>query len=315
MSQNDQTEAVLAAAFGQDAVGTPAPATPAAPATDEINLWVDAPAAPAAPTLTPDTPAAAPAAPVDNSIEDLRARLAQAEAQAAYHRGLAEARATQPQTAAPAAPEAPVYDPAQDALTAEEMVAYKDSLPVIEKLARQASMRVQAQAAAQFQALQQENQTMRQQLEQVTGLAQRSDEVALMHTVRNAVPDLETVTRSKEWKNYLNNRAPFAGGRKVAEVLEHAIRSRDAETITEHVLAFKASHNISAPPAMAPAPGRTAAPAAVGLDVPQQRRGISASALDEAMARAQAGTLSKEAYDKMLAQAFGAAASGSELVQ
>jgi len=312
MSLESQTEAVLAAAFGNDAV---APAAQA-PTADEVNLFVDldtgAPAAQVPATPATAQPAAAPA---EDPTTLLRERLAAAEQNAAYLRGLSEAQAQAKQAQAPAAPVAPAYDPRQDALTAEEMVAYKDSLPVIEKLARQASMRVQQQADVRFQQLQEENQYMRQQLEQVSGLANSADEKALMHTVRSVVPDADTITKTAAWKQYLNARAPFSGGRAVREVLEYAVKTRDAETIAEHLSAFKASHNISAPPAMALAPGRTAAPTAVGLDVPQPRRGISSSALDEAMAKAQAGKLSKESYDNILAQAFAAAASGSELVQ
>ena len=327
MSQNGHsTEAVLAAAFGQAAVDAATPAAPAAPAqqptapavSDDIpNLFVDA--------ATPDQPAtqaqaaapAAPAAPVADAASELQARLMDAERERAYLRGLLEAQNKQ-QPAAPAdtaAAAAPAYNPAQDALTPEELVAYQESLPVIEKLARQAAYRAQASLQEKLDVLQQTNQTLQQRLDAVHGQAARADEVALMHTVRSSVQDADSITKTAEWKRYLSARAPFSGGRTVREVLEHAVQSRDADTITEHLMAFKASHNISAPPAAVPAPGRTAAPAAVGIDLPQRKTGISASALDEAMARVQAGTLSKDAYDKMLAQVFGAAASGSELVQ
>lgn len=307
--EGQTTEAVLAAAFGADAV-----APNLTPAADDVNLFVDLDTGTPAPAaVAPAAAPAQPAAPVEDPTAELRTRLAQAEQQAAYLRGLAEARAAQP--AAPAEPAAPTYDPAQDALSAEEMVAYKDSLPVIEKLARQAAMRVQQQMGSSLQQLQQENLALRQQMEQVSGLAHSADEKALMHTVRSAVPDADTITKTPAWKQYLDSRAPFSGGRAVRDVLEYAVKNRDAETIAEHLSAFKASHNISAPPTVVVAPGRTAAPAAVGLDVPQQRRGISNSALDEAMAKAQAGKLSKEAYDNMLAQTFSAIASGSELVQ
>lgn len=311
--EGQQTEAVLAAAFGAEATGLST-----TPAADDYNLFVDLDTGAPAPTVEvapiPAEPAPA-AAPADDHLADLRTRLAQAETQAAFLRGQAEARAAYEQSNAAAQPAAPAYDPMQDALTADEMVAYKDSLPVIEKLARQASMRVQQQADLRFQALQQENQAMRQELQQVSGQAHNADERALMFAVARSVPDVETITKTPAWKQYLNGRAPFSGGRAVREVLEYAVKNRDDATVTEHLMAFKASHNITAPPAVALAPGRTAAPAAVGLDVPQPRRGVSSSALDEAMAKAQAGTLSKEAYDNMLAQTFSAIASGSELVR
>lgn len=315
MSLEGQTaEAVLAAAFGADAVA----AQNLTPAADDVNLFVDLDTGAPAPAAAAPAAAAQPSAPAENPVTEMQARLAAAERQAAYQQGLAEARAAAIAAAQPASPAqsaAPEYDPAQDALSAEEMVAYKESLPVIEKLARQAAMRVQQQMGSSLQQLQQENLALRQQMEQVSGLAHSADEKALMHTVRSAVPDADTITKTPAWKQYLDTRAPFSGGRAVRDVLEYAVKNRDAETIAEHLSAFKASHNISAPPPVAVAPGRTAAPAAVGLDVPQQRRGISNSALDEAMAKAQAGKLSKEAYDNMLAQTFSAIASGSELVR
>lgn len=320
MSQNGlSTEAVLAAAFGQSAVDTAAPAhtgaQTAAPDDGVPNLLVDLDAPAAQPAQAPARVAETPS-PVADAASDLQARLLEAERDRAYLRGLLESQRAE---AAPAqqAPvqQAPAYDPARDALTPEELVAYQESLPVIEKLARQAAYRAQHSIQEKLDTLQQHNQALQQRLDAVHGQAARADEVALMHTVRSQVQDADQVTKTAEWKRYLNARAPFSGGRSVREVLEHAVQSRDADTITEHLMAFKASHNISAPPAAVPAPGRTAAPAAVGIDLPQRKTGISASALDEAMARVQAGTLSKDAYDKMLAQVFGAAASGSELVQ
>lgn len=318
MSQQSQTtEAVLAAAFGDAAfdAGLPRPADPAAD-TAVPNIFVDLPGQTAT-AVTPPADPAAPATPVADAAADLQARLAEAERQAAYFRGQTEVLTRTPVQPAPAAPTDAIkpYDPAEDALSAEEMVQYKESLPVIEKLSRQIAYRAFEQANQGQAALQQTVQELRQQLEQVQSVASRSDEVALMSSVRGVVPELDTITKTKEWKQYLRTRAPFSGGRTVQEVLNDSIQRRDPETIAEHLNAFKASHNIATPPAQAPSPGRTAAPAAVGLDVPTAVRGISASALDTAMAKVQAGTLSKEAYDSMLAQAFGAAASGSELVQ
>lgn len=323
MSQNDQTTAVLAAAFGSDAVAqfgdttqtiTPAPA---APVQDDTlpNLFVglEAPA-PAPATLTPATPAA-PATPVADAQAELQARLNLAEQQAAYFRGLAEASAAAPTPTAPAAPEPAAYDPNADTLSPEEALTYKDSLPVIEKMARRIAHNLVAQSEQKFSTLQQTTAELQARLQEVQGVAVRNDEHVLMQNVRAAVADIDTISKSREWKSYLQTRAPFGGGRSVQDVIQHAVKTRDHETIVEYANAFRASHNIATPPAPSLAPGRSAAPASVGLEMPAQRRGISASALDEAMAKVQAGTLSKEAYDKMLAQVYGAAASGLELVQ
>lgn len=317
MSQQGQTEAVLAAAFGETAFEAGLPRPVETPVDDGVpNIFVGEDLAPA-PAPAPATAApAAPVPPAYDAMAEIQARLQESERQAMYYRGQNEvlARGNVPEQYAPT-DAIPAYDPSSDALTAEELIQYKDSLPVIEKLSRQMAHRAFMEANQNQAALHNTVEELRNQLAQVQTVTKRSDEVALMSTVRQAVPDMDTITKSKEWKQYLRNRAPFAGGRVVQDVLQQSIDARDHETITEHLTAFKASHNISTPPAQAPAPGRTAAPAAVGLDVPAARRGISASALDNAMAKVQAGTLSREAYDSMLAQMFAAAASGSELVQ
>jgi hypothetical protein len=164
-------------------------------------------------------------------------------------------------------------------------------------------------------AVRQQNEQLNERIASVQVQSSRADEVALMHTVRTQVPELETITRTPEWKQYLTQRAPFGGGASVQEVLQRATQSRDAATIAEHLNAFRVSRNITTPPAVVPAPGRTGTPVPVGVEMPQAAKGISASGLDQLTAKLQAGKVSREAYDAALEQLFSAMVDGASVVQ
>lgn len=323
------TEAMLAAAFGQEAVAAAGGAQPAAPAAPQptapatqsliVDLPVEgAPATPAAPAAQVTAPAAqpAPVQPAAPAGVDVAARIAFLEQQVlANQQALLQA---QQLAAQPAPAVAPATAPsAPPALTADELVAYKDSLPVIEKVAARVAADAANRVAQQMQSMQDIIDQQNRQLESLNGTVAVARNQALVASVQQRLQgvQLPEITSTPQWKAHLQTRAPFSGGLTVQQVMERAVQNNDPDTVVEFVQAYLAANPAQPRPTPAVVPGATAAPSAVGHAVPAVKKAISASALDAAMADAQAGKLSQQAYDDILAQAFAAAAGGLDLVQ
>lgn len=264
-------------------------------------------------------------APADSVSNSVMSKLLQAERSASYYRAQAEAaretaeQQRQQQEAALYAQQqqAYAYDPSQDALTADEMAVYGSSMPFVEKVARQIAYQQASAAAQQVEALREHIVVLEKRMADMGSMASHSTEVALMSAVRAAVPDLDAITKTKEWKAYSQKIVPFSGGKTVKESLLESVAARNPDVIREHLIAFKQmQQNASggAQPQIAPAPGRSSSSSVVGLNIPTQQRAISVSALDAAAAKVRAGTMTQAAYDAVLQEAFAGAAQNLAMV-
>lgn len=253
--------------------------------------------------------------PVDGQVNT---RLLDAEREAAYYRGMLEAsQAASPTHPAPtAAPSRPAYSPDNDALTPQELAAYGDSVPVIEKIARKLAHRAIGETEQRIQQYEQQIQNLSQQLAAVQSNTDRAASATFLDRVRAQVPDMDSIVRSPAWtQGYLNSPAPFHGGATVGEALRRAVDSHNDRTVVEFLATFKAFQKGADKKVETPSIGRTAQVAPVGLAMPQARRAVSDSALDQLTVKVQNGTVSRDEYDRILGEVLGAAASGAELVQ
>lgn len=303
----------LALASGQQVEATPANAVNVV-----VSLNEDGSVAAPAPTINqqPQVTYQQPAPQVDNSpmFAQIQAQMALQSQELAYQRSLMEQRQNE---ASNRQVVKPFYDPETDALTPDEIAGFKESMPVINKLAKRVAAEALQQSQQQIQQLYQELNHTRGQLEGVHRQAAVANETALMNTVTSAVPDAPHIVNSPEWRAYLTERARFGGGRSVAQAITEAISQNNASLLVDHLAEFKSRNGgqLQQRPVQVPQAGRASAPTSVGLNIPAPRQGISMAAIDDAMAKVQAGTLSKEVYDRMLEQTYAAAASGLSVVQ
>lgn len=126
----------------------------------------------------------------------------------------------------PAEPQIQIED-----LSEEERAAYKQSLPVIEKVARKF-------AAEMAQPLLKQVRTLEERLAETKNDYSTMSERMFSATVQDRVKDFQAKLNSPRWATYLQSKIPRTN-LTVKDALLNAHRSRDLETIVEIFAEFK----------------------------------------------------------------------------
>lgn len=154
---------------------------------------------------------------------------------------------------APAAPAAPTGDqaitlavkdiPAQ--LTDEQRQQYERSMPVIKHLAFSVMQEAMQPVLARLAALERGIGDVKTHTQTtITTLADRSFKGQL----RQAVPDLDALTASADFKTFLERPIPYSGGETIRDRLKKAYEGQDAHTIASIVADFRANTGGGKPP-------------------------------------------------------------------
>lgn len=274
---------------GSGAVTTAAPAAPAAtvdtpePALD--TQTAPAPAAPAAPANA--TPALADG--VDKQIDALaRASIERIE----LERKLAEREAELAAFKAPKPVEdVSIYNDADITLTPEELEAYRDNIPVIDKLIKNTLKQYDASRTRQIM---QDVTDVRNQLSAVGSNADNAALNAFALAVNTAIPDLGLKMRTPEWEALMNADAPMSGGgAKVRDLWDFAEKTRNINAMHEIAKSVQlAKDQTVASPGSAAAPAPASAAAARPRMMPYSR-------YTQALQQHASGQISYEQFDKI----------------
>lgn len=126
----------------------------------------------------------------------------------------------------------PIFDPSEITITDEELQTYgKDASSYVEKIAKQVALRLYEKAVSPLQQQIQQQQAVINQSRNDTATQQSQ---LLFQRIQAAIPEVQNITQSQEWRNYLQSPAPGTGGRvPLANLLEHNIRSGNYDGIKE----------------------------------------------------------------------------------
>ena len=247
-------------AVAAELLGAPTPA-PASAAT-----------APAPAPAADPTPAPVAVAPTtQDRTTELLERLARAEAERSEsverERRATETRQREEEDRR----RAQLYDPASLELTEEEQRTYAQSAPVINKLVRQELQRYHAQTLTPELGRVRE---LQQNIGNADSTARAALDRAVNATLRSAVPDLDNIARTPEWKAYLDEpMLELGGGVTRGSLLRTHLDNVNTDAAIHLIRGFTArgagtpgTAPATAPPATpAPTPGRAGggAPASV----------------------------------------------------
>jgi hypothetical protein len=231
-----------------------------------------------------------------------KTKLAVLEDEVAALKEALQARKSVPSPVAPTPSDAPITLTAKDVpaqISAEEMEQYKRSAPVIKHLAFTVLQEAIAPVLQRLAALERgvtEVKTSTQQT--VAGLADKSFKGQL----RQAVPDLDALTASADFKTFLERPIPYSGGQTIRDRLKQAYEGQDAHTIASIVADFRASTGGGKPPVT---PAHFQQPAGNGgqppaAREPQPQQGMLAwSKRKEATERFRKGMMSQAELTKV----------------
>lgn len=125
-----------------------------------------------------------------------------------------------------------VFDPSEVTITDEEIQLFgKEATSYAQKIAKQVAQQLYEKTISPLQ----------QQLQQQQAIINqsRNDSVAqqsqlLFQRIQYAIPEVQSITASQEWRNYLQTPAPGTGGSvPLGRLLEHNIKSGNYEGIKE----------------------------------------------------------------------------------
>lgn len=195
-----------------------------------------------------------------------KTKLAVLEDEVAALKDALQARKPASGTPAPAPTgDAPITLAAKDVptqLTDEQRQQYERSMPVIKHLALTVMQEAMQPVLARLAQLERGVIDVRTNTQQtVANLADRSFKGQL----RQAVPDLDALTASQEFKAFLERPIPYSGGQTIRDRLKQAYEGQDAHTIASIVADFRASIGGGKPPVT---PAHFAQPAGNGGQPP-----------------------------------------------
>jgi hypothetical protein len=193
----------------------------------------------AAPTPAPQAPALgeggfdslfAPPAPVPQPAPTFTPEMMQSTIDTAVSKALAEFAAK------PAAPLASQFlSPADMGLTPAESEAFGDSIPVIRKVAEAAAAAARSEANAEISAL---KNRVEQMESSVNSRMTETIGAAYQQQLASAVPDLNQLVSTPEFKAFISDTVPMTGER-ISSVLSAAHANRDLPKITRIMAEFR----------------------------------------------------------------------------
>lgn len=216
----------------------------------------------------------------------------------------AAARAAPPPTpAAPSPVAAPGAPTAPPSLTEEQMQRYAGSIPVIQRVAADMIASHLAPILAQLESMRGEFSTgVRSAEERVQAVARTTFQT----TLYQQVPDLATLTKSPEFRQFIDTPIPYSGGRTVRAALRAAHEAQDVQTIAAIVADFRAQRKTAPPPVTPPSPGHFAQPTGASGQPPAQHEPGVPQMLPwskrlEAGERFKRKQIAKDEFDKVAA--------------
>ena len=320
------TDAELQAALSASA---PAPNTVGTqtPPADVFDVFVTETGETAPPVQTfssvPALPAPAPApaqasgqsvdaALVAQLMQQNQALMQQIQANAAAQQHFSAQQALQQQQApAPGVPEFSL----DNVLDASDREVFKDFLPLLHKVAAAQRNHMAEHVLTPLQA---QVAQLAQAAQQAERRAAGATDASFTASLYARIPQLPTVVNTPEWRTYLKTPAPYSGGRTVEQRMVEAYQGGDVATIAQFYEGFVASRAAPSTPPAVPAAGAPAR--AVAPPVPAGGQGagaprfISTARLDAALAAAQSGKMSRDAYDKLMDDMLSAGLEGAQLV-
>lgn len=134
----------------------------------------------------------------------------------------------------------PLYEEGDLGLTDDERLAYKDSLPVLNKVARQVAQDLYQRSVVP---LREEIASLRQQASTLDESTTRTRAETFVSALRGAVPDLNQRTSDPGWQAYLQEAVSVPGyGRMArAKAIELATEKSDLSYVVDQVKSFKAT--------------------------------------------------------------------------
>lgn len=194
----------------------------------------------------------------------------------------------------------PLYDPEQLSLTDEERAAYKDALPVLNKVARSVAQDVHDRSV---RPLQEEVERLRRQTQSIDDNANQGRAEAFVSAIRGAVPDLDQRTKAPGWENYMNElvSVPGQGSMTRAQAVQLATKSSDLNYVVDQVKGFNLDTQSGAKPQSAKSPGNGQASAESAKPKKSRSESISyaksMAQLDEMSQKVRNGRMSLEKYE------------------
>lgn len=276
----------------------------AAPADTAPAATVSTDPAPAAPV----TPAAPATTAVDTQVEAIvKAQFERAQLEQQLQARTAELEALR--ASSTATPEKSYFDDtdlAALALTPEEEEAYRDNIPVINKLIeRTVHTQLQKYDSGRVKKILEDTAALHTQLGQVGSQVSNTSIEAFGLAVNTAMPDLGAKMRTAEWKAFMQKPAPFSNGSATMQQLwEYAESQRNIGAMHEIASAVILAQD---PAATMVAPGSARAPAPSPTIVAKR---VPYSSYTRAMERQQNGTMTYENFLKFQTKFFEAEAAG-----
>lgn len=187
-------------------------------------------------------------------------------------------------------------------LTPEESEAYRDAMPVLQKVARSVAEDMYRRAVMP---LRKEIETLRLQSSGLQSTVQRSQAEGFAAALRGAVPDLDQRVADPAWQAYLAEpvSVPGAGRIQRAQAIQMATSSNDLAYVVEQLQAFKQRPAARRPSAVSPGEGPAAAPSAHPVAPARKLRYSEAVArLTDMSDRVRRGVLPLEKYEAAMTQ-------------
>lgn len=131
-------------------------------------------------------------------------------------------------------------------ITPEQAAKYENSIPIIRRLAADLIGQAMAPVLARLQAVEELSGRVTDTQKAVVGLAAQTFQT----TLYNTVPDLAALSRTPEFKEWMNTTlVPYGGGQTVRQRLKDAYDSEDVSTIAEIVKDYRKQKGVAPQPA------------------------------------------------------------------
>lgn len=241
-----------------------------------------------------------------DEINRYRAEVAARDAQLQRYEQmfLQSQQAVQPQAPAAPAPEQ-FFDATKHSLTADELAAYGDNLPVLDKVNRQVindyHQKTVMPLVQELARLRQESEAVKQEATILRTTAVSAGQRAFDASLAAVVPDLMKNPQDPAWQSFLKTTHDFMGRPvSINDELGRRYQDGDIKGIEQIWKKFKST---TTPPAAAPAPGRSGVLA--DLPVSGATR-FNEEKYEELNSKYRKGLVSQDVYNKAQAAAFDA---------
>lgn len=175
-------------------------------------------------------------------------------------------------------------------LTDEERATFQQSLPMIERMARYHAANQTAQLRDTFRDVLLRNAELEDQIKEVRTSAQQDPRQQLDLMVRAQIPDIDTTLSDRDWAAFRDQVIP-ALGMTAGQIIQHHYSNGNAQGVVQVINSFRNRKKTTRSETPSPVPS-----ASGPSSRPAGGKMLRYSELNEAYARAQAGTL---AYDKL----------------